>query len=95
MAVIKVYTIPTCPLCATYLVTLHAFCYSHDIILEVYDIDSDPIESVKYLREYRGCSTSIPFIGIYDAAGSRINCISGIHSAAELETLYEQYRRPI
>lgn len=92
MTVIKVYTIPTCSLCATYLATLRAFCCQHNITLEVYDIDSDPIESVKYLREYRGCSTSIPFIGIYDSDGTRINCISGIHTADQLETLHEQYR---
>ena len=95
MDVIKVYIIPTCTLCAAYIDTLRNFCCIHDILLEIYDIDSDPLESIKYLREYRGCSTSIPFLGIYDADGTRINCISGIHTVAELETLYEQYRRPI
>ena len=63
--------------------------------LEVYDIDSDPLESIKYLREYRGCSTSIPFLGIYDDDAKRINCISGIYTEAELENLYEQWRQPI
>ena len=95
MAVIKVYIIPTCTLCAAYIETLRNFCSIHGMLLEIYDIDSDPLESIKYLREYRGCSTSIPFLGIYDADGTRINCISGVHTVAELETLYEQYRRPI
>jgi hypothetical protein len=95
MAVIKVYIIPTCTLCAAYIETLRSFCSIHGMLLEIYDIDSDPLESIKYLREYRGCSTSIPFLGIYDTDGKRINCISGVHTVAELETLYEQYRRPI
>jgi hypothetical protein len=95
MDVIKVYIIPTCTLCAAYIDTLRIFCSVYDIGLEIYDIDSDPLESIKYLREYHGCSTSIPFIGIYDTNGTRINCISGIHSETELKTLYEQCRRPI
>lgn len=92
MHLIKVYTIPTCLLCAVYVSTLRNFCKRHSLNLEVYDIDSDPVESVKYLKEYKGCSTSIPFIGIYDIHGTRINCISGTYSPEELEKIYEQYR---
>jgi hypothetical protein len=92
MTVIKVYIIPTCLACAAYINTLRNFCCRHNLNLEIYDIDSDPIESIKYLREYKGCSTSIPFIGIYDAHGTRINCISGFYDEDALENIYERYR---
>lgn len=95
MAVIKVYVIPTCLACAAYVSMLRPFCCRYNLHLEIYDIDSDPLESVKYLREYKGCSTSIPFIGFYDADGNRINCISGFNDEDTLEKIYEQCRRPI
>jgi hypothetical protein len=95
MHVLKIYTIPTCLACVTYTCTLHTFCCRHNIHLEIYDVDSDPLESIKYMRQYRGHYTSVPFVGIYDDNGMLINCISGIHTEAELENIYEQYRRHI
>lgn len=88
---IKAYTILTCPTCAAYIDMLRQFCIDYNYSLEVYDIDSDPILSVQYLREYRHCSTSVPFFAIYDEDDTRINCFSGILEKDDLERILLKY----
>lgn len=88
---LKLYTIKTCDACLKYEITLGKLCSSLDIRFETYDIDSDPILSVEYLREYRHCAQAIPFFGIYDADSNRINCFSGIIEDYKLELLLIKY----
>jgi len=81
---VKLYTIPTCLICATYESVLREFCLELKYAFEVYNIDADPILSIQYLREYRECAHAIPFFAIYDDAQDRINCFSGALESSEL-----------
>lgn len=90
---IRLFTIKTCPSCLKYESTLGELCCRLGLSLESYDIDSDPILSVQYLREYRHCAASIPFFAVYDSDGVRVNCFSGIIPEPELELLLIKYAK--
>lgn len=58
--------------------------------VEVYDIDADPILSVKYLKQYRGYTNDIPFFAIYEN-DVMINCFGGILYEINLQSILTQY----
>jgi thioredoxin-like negative regulator of GroEL len=88
--VIKLYTIENCQACAAYTNLLHRLCVAYGIVLEKYDIDTDPIFSVSILKSHATCAESIPFFVIYKD-GEQLNCYSGIHEESTLSLILEKH----